>query len=47
MADLGIVQKDEIAVVRLIRKDIARKRDSSVAPLPDCCAPLKARNSEA
>ena len=47
MADPGIVQKDEIAVVRLMQHDIALKRDVSLALLPDCSAPLNARNSEA
>jgi len=47
MADPGIVQKDEIAVVRLMQQGIALKRDVSVALLPDCGAPLNARNSDA
>jgi hypothetical protein len=47
MADPGIVQKDEIAVVRLMQHDLALKRDVSLALLPDCSAPLNARNSEA
>jgi hypothetical protein len=44
MADPGIVQKDEIAVVRLMRRRITRKRDLPVALLPDCGAPAEARN---
>jgi len=47
MAHPGIVQKDEIAVVRLMQHDLALKRDVLVALLPDCGAPLNARNSEA
>jgi hypothetical protein len=43
MADLRIVQKDEIAVVRSMRSRIARKRDVCLALLPDCGAPLDAR----
>jgi hypothetical protein len=36
MADPGIVQKDEIAIVRSMRNGIARKRELPVALLPDC-----------
>jgi hypothetical protein len=44
MDDPGIVQKDEIAVVRMMRSGITRKRDLPVALLPDCGAPLDARH---
>jgi len=36
MAHPGIVQKDEIAVIRMMRCGSARERDVDVALLPDC-----------
>jgi hypothetical protein len=44
MADLRIVQKDEIVVVPLMWRGITHKRDVSVALLPDCGALSEARN---
>jgi hypothetical protein len=43
MADPGIVQKDEIAVVRSMRYGITHKDDVPVALLPDCGARRDAR----
>ena len=47
MDDPGIVQKDEIAIVQLMRSGITRKSDLCIALLPDCltrspCAKLAA-----
>jgi hypothetical protein len=44
MADFRIGQKNEIAIVREARRALALKRDIAVALLPDCLAPLHARN---
>jgi hypothetical protein len=44
MTDPGIVQKDEIAIVRSMRCGITRKRDRKVALLPDCSEALDARD---
>jgi hypothetical protein len=44
MADLRIVQKDEIAILRLMWRGITHKRDVKVALLPDCGAFSEARH---
>jgi hypothetical protein len=44
MDDPGIVQKDEIVIVLSACRDITRKRDASVALLPDCSRVVHARN---
>jgi hypothetical protein len=44
MADPGIVQKDEIAVIRPMCLRITHKRDARVALLPDCLRRRGARN---
>jgi hypothetical protein len=44
MDDPGIVQKDEIAIVQLMRSGITRKSDLYIALLPDCLRRLRARN---
>jgi hypothetical protein len=36
MADRGIVQKDEIVLVRLQCRDLRRKREREITLLPDC-----------
>jgi len=39
MADLAIVQKEEIRVGRAARLSLTRKRELQIAHLPDCSAP--------
>jgi hypothetical protein len=44
MADLRIVQKDEISIVCSMWCGLTHKRDVEVALLPDCGALSEARN---
>jgi len=39
MAEAAIVQKDEIDFIRPASTALIRKRDLSIALLPDCAAP--------
>jgi hypothetical protein len=41
MADVGIVQKDEISLVRSARPDLLRKRNARITLLPDCATPCR------